>query len=847
MGPPFIVQLKDCTDPVHVGGKAAGLGRLMQAGFRVPAGFCLATGAYHDALRAAGFDAPRRWRQALKATGPERDRFLSECRQTIRSLPLADALRHALQNEAARHGAASWAVRSSATDEDAGEATYAGVYATVLGASTDALAEAIRTCWASPWTPTALFYHERARPSQPPGMAVVLQPMLAPQAAGVAYSQHPITGRPDVVVINAVRGLAEPLVSGRVIPDQLVVRTGDAVWPAAIIERHPADAAQAALAISDGDALTLAEQVRAVAQHLGHPVDVEWALADGVLWFLQARPIPTPRGTMLTESLCVWSRANFKETLPELPSPLGLSFLGDFMEQAILRHYRRLGCFIPPGMAAVRVIHGRPYLNASLFQFLMAQLGGDPDAIADQVGGWFPPLRVRPPRLPLRKLIPAGLWMERQIRRAVRVAPRWFADIRRLDEAHRSAALQALAPESLLDRLDQLSRGLYARDLTFATVGGVSQGLYVLRRLLERRLGRDSLTLLNASLQGRSRVISAHQIFRIMDLADTARREPAARTFFLDDPWEPARFRDRLAGTAFLREFDGYLADFGHRAVGESDMMVPRFAERPDDLLAVVRSHLQQPPVKSVSALRREQDATRVAALQRIRAAFGWRVHEWWIFCWWHRRLARLLALREANRHALMHFATASRRILLLMGRRFTDRGGLQSPEDIFFLTFDEVRELVRDQGRDWKRLVTVRRAERERNARMEAPATVLGIGPAVAPEGGIPPAVRTGLPISPGCVEGPARLIRSPDDRARVRPGDILIVPAIDPGLAPLFGVAAGVVAEMGGTLSHGAIILREFGLPALANVSGAMRWLADGERIRLDASSGMLRRLDA
>ncbi len=843
MSHPHVLPLALCTNPVLAGGKAVGLHRLIRAGFRVPPGFCLTTAAYHDALREATFDAARRWQQALATTGFDRDRLLSDCRQAILSAAIAPSMLHTLRNELAHQGAAHWAVRSSATDEDTAHATYAGIYKTVLGVPADGLDVAILDCWASLWTTTVLAYHERMQSSQMPAMAVVLQPMLAPRAAGVAYSRHPVTGRSDVVVINAVQGLAEPLVSGQAIPDQIVVQTGGAPQ---IVERHLADADRQP-ALSETDAFMLAEQSRSIEQQLGHPVDIEWALTDGTLWFLQARAIPPIRSTaVLTEPMCVWSRANFKETMPDLPSPLGLSFLQEFMDRAIVRHYRTLGCTIPPGLSSVRVIRGRPYINVSLFQFFMAQLGGDPDSITDQMGGQLHPLPVRPPRLPLWRLLPAGLWMEWQMRRAARVAPRWFADIKRMAGEYMLESACALPPEELLVRLDRLSRQLYERDLTFPAVGGVSQGLYVLRLLLERRLGREGHALLNASLQGRSQVISAQQIFRLMELAETAGQEPSARAFFLAEPWDPSLFRDRLTGTACLRGFDEYLADYGHRAVGESDMMSPRFAEMPDYPLGIIRAHLQRPPAKSVSEIRREQNATRAAALQRIRAACGRRVHEWLFFRWCHARLARYLALREANRHALMHFSTASRRLLLLMGQHFAGRLVLAAPDDIFFLTSDEIREIARDRRRDWKGLVAARRAERERNAPLEAPDTIVGTGPAAQSEASGSSEALTGLPISPGCAEGPARLVRSPDDRARVKPGDILVVPVIDPGMAPLFGLAAGVVAEMGGTLSHGAIIVREYGLPAVANVTGIMRRVRDGERIVVDAERGEVRRLE-
>lgn len=847
MPEPFIIQLKDCSDPSLVGGKAAGLGALIRHGFRVPPGLCLTTAAYRATLCAAGFDARKHWTDLTRAVDPERNRLLDDCRSRLALLMLPPGVLDALHAELDRlvrdagAGDSPWAVRSSATDEDATDATFAGVYRTVLGVPRDRIAAAILDCWASLWTTTSVSYHQRLKRSGMPAMAVVLQPLLAPNTAGVACSRHPVTGQADLVVINAVPGLAEALVSGQALPDHLAVRTGTAPQ---IVERRRADPDRAGPVLSDGDALALAGQIRRIEQALGRPVDVEWAIEHGTIWFLQARAIPAQAA--LTEQACVWSRANFKETLPDLPSPLGLCFLQEFMERAILRHYRTLGCTIPPGLSPVRVVRGRPYINVSLFQSFMAQLGGNPDSITDQMGGQPHPLPVRPPRLPLWKLIPAGLWMEWQMRRAARVAPRWFADMKRMAEEHTPEAVRALAPAELLAGLDRLGQQLYACDLTFATVGGVSQGLYVLHLLLTRRLGSGGRTLLNASLQGRSHAISAQQILRLMELAETARREPAARAFLSAEPWVAEPFRERLAGTTFLRAFDEYLAEYGHRAVGESDVMSPRFAETPAYLLGIVRTHLQMPPAKSAAEIRLEQAATRADALRRIRAACGWRVHEWAAFCWWHRRLARYLALREANRHALMYFSVATRRLLLTLGERLAAGGALRSADDIFFLTPDEIREIVRGGERDWTGVVAARRAERARNEQREAPDTIVGIHPAETDQQTCGPSgILRGLPISPGYAEGPVCLVRSPADHARVKKGDILVAPVIDPGMAPVLSLAAGLVVEMGGTLSHGAIIVREYGLPAVANVDGITRQVRDGEWVAVDGGGGEIRRL--
>ncbi len=838
MSHPHIVSLTACTDAALAGGKAVGLHRLIREGFPVPSGVCLTTAAYRDRLQAIGFDAARRWQQALAATESDRDRLLSDCRQVILSSTIDDSILRALGNEPAR-----WAVRSSATDEDAADATFAGLYVTSLNVSADGVAAAILDCWASIWTAAVVAYHGRLRRLQPPAMAVILQPMLVPQAAGVAWSRHPVTDRSDVVVINAVQGLAEPLVSGQAIPDQFVVQTGGA---AQIVERSPADAARSRAVLADAEAVLLAEQTRAIERKFGYPVDIEWALADGALWFLQARAVLSrPAGATLTESVCVWSRANFKETLPEVPSPLGLSFLHEFMERAILTHYRTLGCCVPHGVSVVRVIRGRPYINVSLFQHFMAQLGGDPDSITDQMGGKPHPLPVRPKRLAWWRLLRAGLWMEWQIRRAAGFAPDWFAEMKRMADESLRPDLRDLTPAQLFARLDRLGERLYAGDLTFATVGGVSQGLYLMHALLERRLGREWRALMNASVQGESHAISARQIQWLMELAQDAAQEPQARSFLLADPWRPESFRAALACTRFLARFDEYLAEYGHRGVGESDIMAPRFAEMLEYPLGIVREYVRSPPARSVAEMTQAREEARADALRRIRAAFGWRVHEWLFFRWGHRRLARYFALREANRHALMHFSTATRRMGLLLAGQLTAQGLLAAPDDCFFLTSDELRELAQGAKRDWLALVRARRTERARHETMTVPDTVIGTAGLEAAAGSSGP-VLTGMAISAGVVEGPVRVLRTPADRSKVRTGDILIVSVIDPGLAPLFGMIGGLVGEMGGTLSHGAIIAREYGLPTIANVPGVTRGLNDGERVRLDASRGEISRLD-
>jgi pyruvate,water dikinase len=705
-------------------------------------------------------------------------------------------------------------------------------------------------------------------------MAVLIQPLIAARSAGVAFSRHPVTGASNVVVINAVAGLADALVSGAVTPDSYLVEIPAPPGAPKVVERAVNTPSFVRLAterglvdqpvtsssgqtpsLSDTEAVELARLVKQVESQMDAAVDVEWAHDGTRFWFLQARPMtPQERVPPLTDATSTWSRANFKETMPDLPTPLGLAFLEGFMEDGILRHYRQLGCHIPPGTSSVRIVAGRPYINVSLFQSFMAQLWGDPRQVIEQMGGEGAPLPYGAPPLPWWKVLRAGLMMEWKIHRAALRAASWFLAMKEMARSSEAQMASPLSPSAIVQELHAIDHCLRERDLTFAIVGGVSQAFFVLGRLLQRRLGTDWRPLLNASLQGSGTVISANQIDRLSSLAETAGREPTASAFLLAESWVPQSFRTALAGTTFLSEFDAYLRDYGHRAMSESDVGSPRFAEIPEYVLGVIRAQLQRPSSPSAGPRGQETAATRRAALKEICRRFGWRRHEWLFFRWWHRRLDRFLALREANRHHLMYFSLAVRRLELQLADHFVASGRLRNRKEIFFLRPDEIQALAKGAALNAIELVERRMEERARREKTLAPDVIRGLGEltltpaerASSGREGRDDHVLRGLPISTGVAEGPVRLIRDPMDAAHVQRGDIIVTTAIDPGLAPVFSLAAGLVAEMGGVLSHGAIIAREYGLPTVANVTGATRLLHEEERIIVDGGRGAVRRVE-
>jgi pyruvate,water dikinase len=807
------------------------------------------------------------WQSALQSSGAERQRILAHCRTVIQNYDIAEltaqivAQVHRLDVPLHR----LWAVRSSATNEDGVHASFAGVYRTRLGITLEEIGPAVKDLWLSIWEERVLNYHAASGLSKSvPAMAVVIQPLLEAQSAGVAYSVHPITGRATEVMINAVAGLAAVLVDGSATPDQYVVEIDQQDQPMRISERtvvgqtqalrvtgqglQPmplSDEAAGRNTLSDGQLFALARAAKQIEKAFGHPVDLEWLYDEHGLWLLQARPISGLVGPRrLTNDDCEWSRANFKETLPELPSPLGLSFLEQFMDRYIVAPYRRLGCQIPEGISSVRTLKGRPYINMTLFYSLVAQLKGDPSVLTEQMGG---EVLVRPPEVRLlgrAALVRAGIVMMAEMRKAVRYGPAWFAEMRAMVAEHRADRIQTLSGGEISSRLDAIAKRLDEREVTFGIAGGVAQCLQALGTVLPRWLGEDWRALLNGALQGQAAVISAQQIVRLAEIADMVRHDPSSVLLFTGKGWDPGEVRRKLEGTEVLRAFNRYLDDYGHRGVGESDVMSPRFADRPELLLSVLRTQILGPTSATPDDILQRQTRVRERALAEIRARFGWRFHRWAIFSWWYRRLCRFFALREANRHHLMYYSAATRSLLLRLGEWLVEQGRLSSQDDIFYLTNEERADVLAGGSRDWQGMIQARRAERDHDATMTVPDTIQDWRDVVrgtdTSSGVDPDGVFRGIPISGGQVVGPVRFVRSMEDWNRVCRGDILVVSVIDPGMAPLFGVAAGLVAEMGGTLSHGAIIAREYGLPAVANVSGVTTRLKEGDQISLDAERG-------
>lgn len=810
-----------------VGGKASGLSDLARWGFDVPPGFVLR-------------------REAIEALQP--------------GAPLPQHLVDELQLALERLGSGVLAVRSSGVSEDSAEHSFAGVHETVLGVQGfDALVAAVQRCHASADADRARAYRARREVESGggAGLAIVVQRQLDAEVAGVAFSCDPVRGDRETVVVEAVAGLGEALVSGRATPARAVLARGGALIR---LEAPP----ERESPLDEALARKVADAALQVEARAGTPVDVEWAVENGRLWLLQWRPVTTPLAPLAPLSgtggrRMVWTNINTAELLPHVVRPLVydllLRYVGELLRPALAPFgldAETLGVF---GLRSGRVYFNLnavlgwartlPFARKQDLSQLTQGLGGDLQGVAEALK------LLRPEDLPTHRL---PRW--RVLAGGTRVA----LALLRYQRADASGAVRALREETqALARVDPSrldDRGLAeliersslnvcgpkcAQTLYSAAWGMI--GAALLPALTRRWLDDAQGTLARRLLQGMGGLDSAAAGLALGRLGDEARR--AGLTHLLEGDWPAVRSRLEAtgAGQAFLARFRQFLDEHGHHARGETDVSLPRWSETPEYVLRQVRFSAEGAVPSPLAVESRERERAELVRALRGRLSPVRR----WIFTFVVDRTARGVAARENNRSEAVRRLALTRRALLEAGRRLQARGTIAGPDDLWYLRWSELAEALLGEGealaaRIAERSRLYRRWEQERPPPVIVEGAALPAPPAAAP--GSP--VLAGVAASPGVVEGLARVVLHEDDEVGIRPGEVLVAPHTDPGWTPYFLHAVAVVTDFGGLLSHGAVIAREYGLPAVVNVHGATSRIRDGQRIRVDGDAGRVELLD-
>jgi pyruvate,water dikinase len=544
-----------------------------------------------------------------------------------------------------------------------------------------------------------------------------------------------------------------------------------------------------------------------------------------------------------------------RELLPDLPSELFLSLL----ERVDWREcYRRLGTEMPAG-TLVRAIEGRPYFNLSLIGAMMAKFGLSYDRFARWIGhGEEVAEAAGPAARPFRALLlhPAAHLRAFVRQRRMPAEARWF-----FDRVHaRTRQLSAEDPAAATDaRILEACRELEAssRDFIYFLMAGfnrVTSKMLALELLLPRRA--SGARLVNAVVPAGEKNISVRQGLDLLRLAQLSRREGRTLQYLLEGKDDFRGYEKELEGTSFLPAFQDYLRRYGHRGIQETDPAMPLYRDAPGFLLKAIGAAGEDPRSPDPETLARRQEETAARAWRDLRRDLSLAERlvpvRSLLLRGAVRDLKEAIALRERIRFEGMRVAAELRRFLREAGRRLRARDLLGDSTDLFLLRLEEIEAVLsgRADGAQFPDIIRRRREERSRREAIPMPNLLreseIGNLAARRP---LDPAGRgtfQGLPVGPGRIEGRVVVLEGPHQVDRVRRGDILVAPALDPSWIPLFTLASGLVVEMGGTLSHGSIIAREYGLPTVVNLPGITRALKSGDRILLDGSTGLVRRLE-
>lgn len=858
-------QLNKTNIPA-AGGKGANLGEMTAAGFPVPGGFVLTTAAYDAFVEAHGLQAQIvDLARVVSADDPQSSETASaQIKRLFLGAEIPRDIAAAVMAADGELGETAVAVRSSATAEDLPDASFAGQQDTFLNVQgPEALLDAVKLCWASLWTARAISYRlqQDIAPNEV-SLAVVVQAQIDSEISGVAFSLNPHNNDYDEAVINSNFGLGETIVAGQVTPDNFVVNkvTHEIVQKqlankdhvlisqegGGIVKQALANPSQASL--TDEQALAVADLVTKVETHYGMPMDIEWAYADGQLYLLQARPIttyvPLP-DIMITEpgaekylylDLIVLTQG-FQESL----SVMGNQIFGEMLEKI----KGDVGLFDRGMDGAVLNVEGRQYVHVSN---VMKGLGMR--AATSIWKAYDTPTRKIIESIDLESYMPAekpepmkGLtWRTiKYAGRSVKAALSGFRNPEKAVQQYDDMLVRDIAASQQLETQDVRFRELVDRyldlfndqmDASIAVLGPAMLARTRLSRLFRNDDVDDLLVALQIDLNGNPTSEMGHLMFELAKFP--AVQETATGEEFVQ------KLANREFSVEFHEAYDSYMDKFGSRSIREIDIATPRPYEDVSEFFKQLKALDIESDMLAKGAQRRQDAYDQLLALATEKGnvkTFKRQV-----------TVQDNVGYREAPKYFFVFTLDLMRRHALQLGEQFVAEGRLDEAAQVFDLTVEQLTQAESDATVDIRSLAATNLAPRAKQAKVQQWPRI------VDSRGRIFRAERTavndnelvGDPIAPGVVRGIANVLHEPYEKP-LNKGEILVTRATDPGWTPLFMNADGVVLEVGGSLQHGAVIAREYGLPCVSGVNGATMSIPDGAMIEVDGSNGIVRLVEA
>ena len=843
-----------------VGGKGAHLGELSRIeGIHVPPGFCVTTDAFHRIMADAPSIDERFYRlSSLNLDDRVAIRTVSaEIRRILEGVAIPDDLAAAIMRSVVGIGEhAAYAVRSSATAEDLPTASFAGQHETYLNVSgSAAILRHVSRCWASLFTERAVTYRLRnGFDPRKAHMAVVVQQMAFPQAAGVLFTADPVSSNRKVVSVEARFGLGESLVGGRVNPDVYKVRDGAIVAKAVVTKQRALHASpaggtqedavdperQGQPALTDAQVVRIAQLGRTIEAHFSQPQDIEWCLVDDGFQIVQSRPITTLFPIPVTDDggNHLFVSVGHGQMMTDAMKPLGISM---WQLTALPRMYEAGGrLFVdvtqrlvsPASRASLLEVMGRgdPLIRDALETVLERDdfIPSIPDEgqVSAPTAGVPAPLETDP-------ALVAGLIARTQVS---------IASLQR-DIGTKSGPDLI---DFILGDIQELKRLLFDPQ-SHQVFMSAMEATWWLNERLEAWLGEKNVAdTLTRSVPNN---VTSEMGLALLNVADVIRPHPEVVAFLQHVEGD----EDFLGGLAELAggweardAVRSFLDTYGMRCVGEIDITRPRWSERPTALVPLILANVKnfEPGAGErrfeqglQEAWTKEQD---VLARARALPDGAQKADEI------KRNIDRVrtfIGYREYPKYGMVSRYFIYKRALLGEAGRLVAARVLREPEDIFYLTFEEIADMVRSNGVD-DQLVEQRKDAFRSYQALTPPRVLTSEGEVVAGayrRDDLPTGALVGLPVSAGTIEGRARVILDMTE-ADLDPGDILVTTYTDPSWTPTFVVIAGLVTEVGGLMTHGAVIAREYGVPAVVGVEHCTQRIRDGQRIRVNGTNGSI-----
>ncbi|WP_054028756.1 phosphoenolpyruvate synthase [Bacillus sp. FJAT-28004] len=859
-------QEMEKTQLLLVGGKGLNLGELSKIeGIQVPEGFCVTTVGYHKVIEQnEKYHALLDRLTMLKVVDRDQIGEISrKIRQIIMEVEIpsdvVNAVTHYLSQFGEEH---AYAVRSSATAEDLPHASFAGqqdTYLNIIGK--EAIFQHISKCWASLFTERAVIYRiQNGFDHSQVYLSVIVQRMVFPQASGILFTADPVTSNRKLLSIDASFGLGEALVSGLVSADCYRVQDGEivdkriATKKIAIYGRKEGGTEtkqidpdqQKTQTLTEQQILQLARIGRQIEAYFGYPQDIEWCLVDDTFYIVQSRPITTlyPIPEANDQENHVYVSVGHQQMMTDPIKPLGLSFYLLITPAPMRKAGGRL--FVDVTNMLASPVSRETFLNT---------LGKSDPLTTDAIMTLIERNFIKSLPDDRKELSPGNSSKGRSsagFQAQIENDPAIVSDLIKNSQTSIEELKQNIQTKSgadlldfILEDLQELKKILFDPQSSKVFMTAMNASSWINEKMYEWLGEKNAADTLSQSVPNN---ITSEMGLALLDVADVIRPYPEIIDYLQlvkDD-----NFLDELV------KFDGgqetqdviyaYLNKYGMRCAGEIDISRTRWSEKPITLVPIILSNIKN---FEPHAGNRKFEQGRQEALEKEQELLD-RLKQLPDGVQKAEETKRVISLirnfigyREYPKYGMINRYFVYKQALLKEAEQLIQASVIHEKEDIYYLTFEELHEVVRSNKLDYQ-IISKRKDDYKFFEKLTPPRVITSDGEIITGEykrENLPDKAIVGLPVSTGVIEGRARVILNMED-ADLEDGDILVTAFTDPGWTSLFVSIKGLVTEVGGLMTHGAVIAREYGLPAVVGVENATKLIKDGQRIRVHGTDGYI-----